>query len=149
MDPNAIMAEIAKLESKKKKLVEKQKSAKNEKKALDKEIENIEKIKKKLDAEIENALSTVQAKLNKMPKQGTMFSILFMERSKKIIQGNDTTSAIEELSGADKKAKERYKTVDSDIKKYGKEINEIDQKIQDLRRQLTTCTQETGSADSI
>ena len=149
MDPNTIKAEIADLESKRKALVSKQNKAKKEKEQLNDEISNIGTARKKLNEEIEQALSAVKTKLSGLPRSDTMFAILLEERSRNLIQGKGMNEALDELSKADKEAKKQYQTCNSNITKYGRQINDIDQKIQDLKHQLSAYAQAEEAADSI
>ena len=107
MDPNVIKAEIAALEAKRKRLVNERNSIKNDLKKLDQEIDDIETVQRKLNQEIEAALAVVDKKLAALSVTGTLFALLFKERSKKIIIGKEMTSALENLSTAKRKATEQ------------------------------------------
>lgn len=132
---NEIEVEISRLQKQLKDYKSKKKQAENEMKELEDIIAKIKAKAREIEEGLQETVKNIEKKLERINKR-SRFRTRYLSNAKNMLLNSDSSTALQGTRDAERKATNKYWSLDDQISGYKTKIFTLENKINELKQQL-------------
>lgn len=130
-----ISKEIIRLQKQLNNYKAKLKNAKSEQKQVDDLVNQLRRKKREMEDGLQETVNTVKRKIERI-KSKNHFGSAYLNEVEKILYSSNSSSALESIKESERKAIQKFNSLDTDIENYKKKISLIEQEIFSLKQRI-------------